>query len=271
MVILRPLALERPIEGFTFSGCCCARICSVGQFPARRMRNVNQYRVIRSVRTSIALVHEHLYMRADHRANRAVSPRLLSGDRRHRHRRFGSFCAKAGRRRRGRLVAARVDRRVGPGGLSGSAPGGRGRGAGASSPSASPSWPVRGPPKPRRRLGRTRADAYRYLGPVGRGRIRPSVAAPRRATDRRVRRLSAQGQQQRLVEPSRLKAEQPRPGRRPWRRCASAVSALRRPPSSHVPQGGLGAPVLPPRAFSNRRRAVLRRPLPEEAVAEHAP
>ena len=40
----------------------------------------------------------------------------------------------------------------------------------------------------------------------------------------------------------------------------------------HVPQGGLGAPVLPPRGLPEQEaRGPSVRPLPEEAVVEHAP
>ena len=103
---------------------------------------------------------------------------------------------------------------------------------------------------------------------------------PRRAAppDRRVvrRLVRRRRQQQRLVEPAQVEGRAVaalvgglgvvvlRPGRV---RLEVALRLL-----VHVPQGGLGAPVLPPRGLLEQEaRGPPVRPLPEEAVVEHAP
>ena len=156
-----------------------------------------------------------------------------------------------------------------------------------------------------RRRRRVVADGLRHLGQPVRGPLEaalrrplvpartstgisdPSVEAetrtiglPRRAAppDRRVvrRLVRRRRQQQRLVEPAQVEGRAVaalvgglgvvvlRPGRV---RLEVALRLL-----VHVPQGGLGAPVLPPRGLlEEEARGPPVRPLPEEAVVEHAP
>ena len=202
-------------------------------------------------------------------------------------RRFRCFCARSKSGSRGGAAAsssaAASDSDASePGGLSGSVAGAAaGAGAGASSPTGFAILVSRSAARSKPRFAaRSYLRGRRPVSRTRRSKPNSDHRLPRRAAppDRRVvrRLVRRRRQQQRLVEPAQVEGRAVaalvgglgvvvlRPGRV---RLEVALRLL-----VHVPQGGLGAPVLPPRGLLEQEaRGPPVRPLPEEAVVEHAP